>query len=57
MRGDLNITHTDGWRDSTEYDRQSAGVCWDRILENGATWTVLNHSNIDQQPAGSSHGF
>jgi len=55
VRGDLNITHTDGWRDATEYDRQSAGVRWDRILDSGATLkTVLNHSNIDQQTAGSS---
>lgn len=24
LRGDLNLTHTDGWRDKTEYNRQSA---------------------------------
>lgn len=51
----VNLTHTDGWRDSTEYDRQSATVRWDRMLESGATLkTVLSSSSIDQQTAGSS---
>ena len=55
VRGDLNITHTDGWRDGTEYDRQSATVRWDRFLEDGASLkTVLATSNIDQQTAGTS---
>lgn len=54
-RASLNATHTDGWRDSTEYDRQSATVRWDRMLESGASLkTVLSSSNIDQQTAGSS---
>jgi len=54
-RASVNITHTDGWRDSTEYDRQSATVRWDRILDSGASLkTVLSTSDIDQQTAGSS---
>lgn len=54
-RGSINITHTDGWRDSTEYDRKSATVRWDRILNSGASLkTVLSTSDIDQQTAGSS---
>jgi outer membrane receptor protein involved in Fe transport len=54
-RASLNATHTDGWRDSTEYHRQSATVRWDRMLESGASLkTVLSSSNIDQQTAGSS---
>ena len=54
-RASVNVTHTDGWRDSTEYDRASATVRWDRILESGASLkTVLSSSEIDQQTAGSS---
>ncbi|MDH5446250.1 MAG: TonB-dependent receptor [Gammaproteobacteria bacterium] len=54
-RADLNLTHTDGWRKSTEYDRQSVTGRWDRTLQSGATLkTVITHSNIDQQTAGSS---
>lgn len=55
IRADANITHTDGWRDNTEYDRQSYTVRWDRMLDSGATLkTVLSRSMIDQQTAGSS---
>ena len=55
FRADLNLTHTDGWRDSTEYDRVGAMLRWDRSLESGATLkTVLTTSDIDQQTAGSS---
>ncbi len=55
LRADLNLTHTDGWRDGTEYDRQSATARWDRFLENGAALkTVFTASNIDQQTAGTS---
>ena len=55
IRADLNLTHTDGWRDSTEYDRQSANFRLDSFLDNGTkVKTVLNVSNIDQQTAGSS---
>ena len=54
-RTDLNLTHSDGWRDNTDYDRQSATVRWDNFLDNGATVkTVISGSNIDQQTAGSS---
>ncbi len=55
IRADLNITSTDGWRDATEYDRQSATVRWDRFLTSGATLkTVITASNIEQQTAGTS---
>lgn len=54
-RADLNLTHSDGWRDDTDYDRQSATVRMDNFLDNGATVkTVISGSNIDQQTAGSS---
>lgn len=54
-RASLNLTRTDGWRDATQYDRKSATLRWDRMLESGASLkTVLSTSNIDQQTAGSS---
>ena len=55
VRDDVNITSTDGWRDNTEYDRQSATVRWDKFTDDGASYkTVLSASNIDQQVAGTS---
>lgn len=55
IRSDLNLTHTDGWRDATNYDRQSGTLRWDRVQENGAALkTVLSLSNVGQQTAGSS---
>jgi len=55
FRVDVNVTHTDGWRDGTEYDRESGTVRWDHDLESGASIkTVLTTSNIDQQTAGNS---
>jgi len=55
LRADINITHTDGWRDATDYDRQSATLRWDHFLQSGASLkTLLSTSNINQQTAGSS---
>lgn len=55
IRFDLNLTRTDGWRDATEYDRQSTTLRWDRFLPQGAVLkTIIAFSNIDQQTAGSS---
>jgi iron complex outermembrane receptor protein len=55
VRADLNLTHTDGWRDATGYDRSSATVRWDHFLDNGASVkTVITSSDIDQETAGSS---
>ena len=55
VRADLNLTRTDGWRQGTDYDRQSATIRWDRELSGSAqVKTVLTYSNINQQTAGSS---
>ncbi len=55
LRGDLNLTHTDGWRDATGYDRQSLTSRWDRATESGDLLkSVFSYSHIDQQTAGSS---
>ncbi len=55
LRADLNVTHTDGWRDNTDYDRVAGTARWDTFLSNGASLdTVFSASDIDQQTAGSS---
>lgn len=55
VRGDLNLTRTEGWRDATGYDRQSATARWDRTDASGSLLKALvSFSRIDQQTAGSS---
>jgi len=55
VRADLNVTRTDGWRDGTAYDRESAMIRWDRELGRGsAIRTTASFSRIDQSTAGSS---
>ncbi len=55
LRADLNLSHTDGWRDTTAYDRQSGTLRWDSAVGDDATLkTVATFSKIDQETAGSS---
>ena len=55
LRADLNLTHTDGWRDATAYDRRGGVLRWDHTGAGGVrVKTILSVSDIDQQTAGSS---
>lgn len=55
VRADLNLTETDGWRQSTGYTRNSGTMRWDRALGDDAVLKVMGtFSSIDQQTAGSS---
>ncbi|MEI7447265.1 MAG: TonB-dependent receptor, partial [Burkholderiales bacterium] len=55
LRGDLNLTHTDGWRDATAYDRRSGSLRWDAGLGDATVAkTVLAFSRIDQQTGANS---
>ncbi|HMB93071.1 MAG TPA: TonB-dependent receptor [Rhodothermales bacterium] len=55
LRLDVNATRSDGWREATEYNRQSATIRWDLRLPGASRLrTVAAFSNIDQEPAGSS---
>ncbi len=55
VRLDVNVTDSEGWRDNTEYARQSATLRWDRrSRSNWMLRTVASWSNIDQEPAGSA---
>lgn len=50
VRAAVNLTHTDGWRDQTAYDRQSASFRHDQALADGAVLkTILGYTKIDQQ--------
>lgn len=54
-RGDVNITHTDGWRDHTGYDRQSATFRADTALNaNSALKTVLSFTNASMETGASA---
>lgn len=55
LRADLNLTRTDGWREGTGYDRQSATLRWDHAFAGGTSVnTTVTASRIDQQTAGAS---
>jgi iron complex outermembrane receptor protein len=55
VRAQLNLTHCDGWRDATGYDRQSGSLRWDRVFSEASSLkTVATFSHIDQETAGSS---
>lgn len=55
VRGQLNLTHSDGWRDATGYARQSGTLRWDQVLsETSSLKTVATASHVDQETAGSS---
>ena len=49
LRGDLNLTQWEGWRNATGYDRQSATLRWDqRLGQSLKLKTVAAWSRIDQ---------
>ena len=55
LRGDLNLTHADGWRDATGYDRRSGTVRWDAGLgDSTVAKTVFAFSRVDQQTGANS---
>ncbi len=55
LRADLNVTHSDGWRNKTAYDRQSANLRLDTDPGPQARLkTVLAGSKIDQETGANS---
>ena len=55
LHGDLNLTHTDGWRSQTGYDRQSGNLRWDwRLDEDTKLKTIVGYTHIDQQTGANS---
>ena len=50
FRADLNLTHSDNWKDEAPFDRQSATLRWDATLnERWTARTIVTGSRIDQQ--------
>lgn len=50
LRGDLNLTHTDGWRDKTGYDRQSATFRVDSVAgPDTSIKTIVSATNADME--------
>jgi outer membrane receptor protein involved in Fe transport len=55
FRVDVNVTHNDGWRDQTAYDRQSFNFRWDhKVGEFTTIKTILGFSRIDQETGANS---
>jgi outer membrane receptor protein involved in Fe transport len=56
VRGDVNITHSDGWRDRSAYDRRSATLRADKALAgDGRLKLVVSATDIDQQTGAASY--
>lgn len=54
-RADLNVTHSDGWRDQSGYDRQTVTLRGDRALAgDGRIKAVVSATNIDQDTGATS---
>jgi outer membrane receptor protein involved in Fe transport len=54
LRGAANLTRTDGWRDATDYERQSANLRWDTPVGGAQLKTILGFTHIDQQTGANS---
>ncbi|HEX2851978.1 MAG TPA: TonB-dependent receptor [Opitutaceae bacterium] len=55
FRADLNLTHNDGWRNKTAYDRQSLNLRWDKTVDADTTLkAILGVSKIDQETGANS---
>ncbi len=53
--GNANVTHADGWREKTAYDRQSGGLRWDKELDSGQTLkTIVSFSRVNQETGANS---
>src|SRR4029453_12500724 len=51
---DVKLTHTDGWRDKTAYDRQSGTVRLDSTLGAAHVKTIASAAHIDQETGANS---
>lgn len=55
LRADLNVSHTDGWRDKTAYDRTSINLRWDHAPgDDTMLKAILGYTKIDQQTGANS---
>jgi len=55
FRADLNLTRTDGWREQTAYQRQSANLRWDHAIDgNSSLRTQFAYTHVDQETGANS---
>ncbi len=55
FRADVNVTHADGWRIKTGYDRESLNLRWDREHDSQTVIkTILGYSKIDMETGANS---
>ncbi|CAM8647139.1 TonB-dependent receptor, plug domain containing protein [Burkholderiales bacterium] len=55
LRADINLTHTDGWRLKTGFDRQSLNLRWDADPDDRTiVKTILGFTKIDQETGANS---
>jgi len=56
LRADLNVTHSDGWRDESGYDRQTFNLRGDRaFVDGGRLKATFSATNIDQDTGALSY--
>jgi len=55
LRADMNITHSDGWRDKSGYDRRTGTVRFDTEFGNSRLKGVITGTDIDQQTGANSY--
>src|SRR5688572_597807 len=48
LRFDVNLTHGDGWKDGSPFDRKSGTIRWESAIGGVTTKTVLTGSKISQ---------
>ena len=55
LRADVNLTHTDGWRVKTGYDRKSLNLRWDREQDDRTyIRTILGYTKVDMETGANS---
>lgn len=49
VRADINVTHSDNWKEFAPFDRQTGTIRWDATFGGWSARTVIAGSRIDQQ--------
>jgi outer membrane receptor protein involved in Fe transport len=55
VRADVNVTHSDGWRDRSGYDRQTASLRFDTSIGDHRFKGIMTGTQIDQQTGANSY--
>lgn len=55
LRLDLNSTHSKGWRERKEYEKEGAALKWDHAFSTSTSAkTVVSYTKIDQETSGGA---